>query len=58
MLSDSEYRKCQSMGTDVASVALGITVTMLGIVLLVVALFNFLHVRASLDTNRYHQVSL
>lgn len=33
---------------------LGITVTLLGLILLVVALFNFLQVRAALDRERYH----
>jgi putative membrane protein len=33
---------------------LGITLTLLGLVLLIAALFNFLHVRASLEAERYH----
>lgn len=33
---------------------LGITITLLGIVLLIVALFNFLHVRRTIDEERYH----
>ena len=33
---------------------LGITITLLGIVLLVVALFNFIHVRRTIDEERYH----
>ena len=33
---------------------LGITITLLGIILLIVALFNFLHVRRTIDEERYH----
>jgi len=33
---------------------LGITITLLGIVLLIVALFNFIHVRRTIDEERYH----
>lgn len=32
----------------------GITVTLLGLILLIVSLFNFLRVRAALDRERYH----
>jgi len=42
-------------GTSVRySKILGITITLLGIVLLVVALFNFIHVRRTIDEERYH----
>jgi putative membrane protein len=33
---------------------LGITVAVLGIILLIVALLNFLHVQRTIDENRYH----
>ena len=43
-----------SASTTHYSKLFGITITLLGIVLLVVALINFLHVQKTIDEERYH----
>ncbi len=36
------------------SSAIGVTLTLLGVVVIIIALANFLHIRRSIDTERFH----